>query len=143
MALTEAEKTRRLRARRKAKKDAENIDGLGPKDLRRIRAALRDAWRWSVPRKLCLARAIGPDGFPRCEACKRKVPQVTADHVTPVGEIDSGVIERMWCPSAKLRALCKKCHRVKTNADNRGSRARKRIIALKARRLALADYDFS
>lgn len=101
------------------KKKREKIDGLSPDDIKKIRAAIRQVWSWSTPRQLCIARAIHIDGFPRCEnkRCPKRgkpVPKVHPDHITPVGDVDAGFITRLFCPSAYLQALCKKCHDQKT-----------------------------
>jgi len=109
-------------AKKRSKKEAEikveKIDGLNPKDRKQIVRKLREIWSWSYPKKLCLARAVSKDGFSVCEKCKKKVPKVFADHIVPVGEFDSGIVERMWVPSTGLQALCKKCHDAKTYIDN-------------------------
>lgn len=110
---------------KKAKK--QKIDGLSSENVKRIRAAIRKVWEWSTPRKLCLARSVGSDGFPRCEKCKKRVPKVYADHLTPVGDVDAGFIDRLFCPSKFLQALCKKCHSVKTAAERK---ARKEMVDL-------------
>ena len=94
------------------------VDGISPKDIAAIQKALRQVWSWSHPRKLCLARALNSDGFSVCEKCKKIAPKVFADHITPVGIFDAGYIERLFCPSFKLQALCKKCHDAKTYVDN-------------------------
>lgn len=101
------------------KNDVEKIDGLSPKDVEKIRRAIRQVWSWSWPRKLCIKRATGKDGFPRCEKCKRKVPKVYPDHITPVGDVDAGFISRLFCSSKKLQALCKKCHDRKTREERK------------------------
>lgn len=104
------------------KKKYEKVDGLSKKDIARIRSALREVWRWSTPRKLCLERAMGKDGFPRCEQCEKKVPKVFVDHTEPVGDVDAGFIKRLWCPSKDLKAMCKKCHDAKTRQERRDAR---------------------
>ncbi len=93
------------------------IDGLNPKDIKNLRSAIRKVWHWSVPRKLCIKRATDKDGFGICEKCKKRVPKIFADHITNVGELDGGYIERMFRPSKFLQALCKKCHQLKTNEE--------------------------
>jgi len=108
--------------KKRAKIKVEKIDGLGPDDIRKIRTAIRQVWSWSHPKRLCMARAVGRDGFSRCEKCKKKVPKVFADHITPCGDVrDGGFIARMWCPSNQLQALCKKCHDLKTAQERKDS----------------------
>lgn len=96
----------------------EKVDGLSPKDRQKIRNAVRQIWQRSYPRKLCVARALDKEGFPFCEKCKKRVPKVQIDHVTPFGDLLNGGIERLFCPSSKLKALCKDCHKKKTKQDN-------------------------
>lgn len=93
--------------------------GLDDKDRERIRTALRQVWSWSYSRKLCIQRATDKQGFGRCEEpkCKKRVPKVYADHIRAVGEVDAGIISRMFVPSQWLQALCRSCHAKKTRAD--------------------------
>lgn len=98
------------------------IDGLGPDDIKKIRSALRRVWGFSYPRRLVKERCIGPDGFPRCEKCKQKVPTIHVDHIKNVGDVDEGFIKRLFVPSKKLQALCKQCHNKKTYAERKAKR---------------------
>jgi len=99
------------------KKKPEKVDGLGPEDKKKLRSAIRQVWSWSHPRRLCVKRATRDDDFAVCEKCYAVVPKVFPDHIKAVGALDSGFIERMFCPSAELQALCKKCHAKKTRED--------------------------
>jgi hypothetical protein len=100
------------------KKRAENVDGLGPKDIKRLVTAIRKVWGWNYARRLCLERAISPDGFPVCEKCHKKVPKVWPDHIEPIGTFHlKEYIARMFVSSKRLQALCKNCHRLKTNKE--------------------------
>lgn len=100
-----------------AKKKLEVVDGLGPRDIKRIRSALRDVWRWSHARKLCTKRAELPHNYFRCEQCRLRVPKIFIDHIRRVGAVDRGFIERLFCPSTELQALCGKCHTAKTRQE--------------------------
>lgn len=102
------------------------VDGLGPDDIKKLRTAIRKVWSWSYARRLCVARATGKDGFPRCEKCMKKVPKIFPDHIVPCGELDGGYINRMFISSKGLQALCAKCHRLKTNEENAFRRALKK-----------------
>lgn len=107
------------RKKKPKKEKPEKIDGFSPDDAKKLRTAIRQVWQWSYPRKLCIARATGKDGFPRCEQCRKKVPKVYPDHIDPVGEFNVGFfIDRMFRPSKELQALCKKCHGEKTKQEN-------------------------
>lgn len=103
----------------KKKKAFEIFDGLNDKDRKNIRAALRQVWSWSYSRRLVVKRCLIDGGFSKCEQCKKKCPKIFVDHIARVGDIDSGVIERMFVPSNKLRGLCKKCHDAKTKEERK------------------------
>ncbi len=113
-------------AKTKAKKPKKvkppKVDGLGQSDIENLRKAIRQVWSWSHARKLCLARAMDAEGFPVCEQCKQRVPKVYPDHTIPAGVLDAGYIKRMFCPSAQLQALCKKCHAPKTAAERKAAK---------------------
>ena len=120
------------------KKKLEKFDGFGPIEKQKVRNAIRQVWQRSYARKLVVARCTGKDGFPRCEGknCPnkgRRVPKVSIDHLVPAGELGPGFLERLFVPSSQMQGLCKECHRVKTNEENRVRRAR-----LKAEK----EYDF-
>lgn len=104
---------------KKKKKEETPVDGLSRKDIEKIRRAIRQVWSWSYPRKLCIKRATGIDGFPICEICREKVPKVYPDHIIPVGSFDSGFVERLFCSSSSLQAICKKCHLIKGANDRK------------------------
>lgn len=106
-------------SRPKPKKKKHVFDGLNEKDCERIGKALRNVWAWSHSRKLCIERAVNSDGFPVCELCASQVPKVYIDHIEPVGTVDAKIIERLFVPSTKMQALCKKCHGEKTKRDNK------------------------
>lgn len=108
--------------RKKAVKD-EATDGLGPRELKQIHKAVRQVWSWSRAHRLAKARAIDKDGFPVCEKCKRRVPKVQVDHMSPVGEVGGPYyIQKLFVPSKRLQCLCKRCHDPKTAGE------RKRVI---------------
>jgi hypothetical protein len=102
-----------------AKNKLQNVDGLGPSDIEKIRNAIRQVWHWSHAKKLCIKRCTDKNGFGHCEKCKKKVPKIYADHITQVGEVDAGFIFRMFVPSIGLQGLCKKCHTKKTNEERK------------------------
>lgn len=113
----------------------ELVDGLNPSDLRKIHKAVRQVWQWSKPWRLAKARAVGKDGFPRCESltCEKRgkpVPKVFVDHVEPVGKIGGpDYIARMFIPSARLQCLCKKCHDAKTKEERKTIEAQEAELA--------------
>lgn len=122
--------------KRTKKAPREKIDGLSPTDRKKLHAACRKVWGWSYPKKLCIARATGKDGFARCEnpECSKKgkrVPKVYADHIEPVGEVGApGYLERLFCPSKDLQALCRPCHDKKTRAERKAAQAAQELAEL-------------
>lgn len=100
-----------------AKKKLKPFDGLGPLEIKKIRQSIRQVWHRSYARKLVVKRCVGEDGFFRCEKCKKKTPQIKIDHIKQVGDVDSGFIKRLFCPSDKLQGLCPGCHNIKTRLE--------------------------
>lgn len=94
-------------------------DGFTQKDKAYVADACRRIWGWSRAKALCLERAEGPNGLPICEneKCLKEVQKVQVDHITPAGTVDNGYLDRLFCPSSKLQALCKRCHKRKTKHD--------------------------
>lgn len=107
------------------KEKAKPIDGLSPKDVARIRTALRKVWSWSYPRRLVVLRCTGLDGFAYCEKCKKRAPKIFVDHIQNVGELDGGFIARLFVPSNRMQGLCKKCHAPKTQKERRAMRTKR------------------
>lgn len=107
-----------------AKKKIPPTDGLGPREIKNIRSAVRLVWQRSHARKLVVKRCTGKDGFPRCERCKKKTPALKIDHIKNVGDVDHGFIMRMFIPSSQLQGLCKKCHDEKTRAEKKAAKAK-------------------
>lgn len=104
----------------KRKKVAPIDGGLTPKQKTRLRAGIRDVWRYSHARKLCEARCLDKKGFPVCEECGLKVPKVQIDHIIPCGDVeDPGYLKRMFVSSKGLKALCPKCHKIKTDKEKK------------------------
>jgi 5-methylcytosine-specific restriction endonuclease McrA len=68
----------------------------------------------------------------RCSECNDCFPakDMQADHTIPVIPLDGfdswdGVIERLFCEKEGYTAMCKACHKVKTQEENAERRARK------------------
>jgi hypothetical protein len=93
------------------------FDGLGPHEIKKIRAAVRQVWHRSYSRKLVVLRCTGKDGFFYCEKCKKKTPVLKVDHIKKVGDVDEGFLKRLFCASKFLQGLCKKCHDMKTKQE--------------------------
>lgn len=106
-------------AKKKTKKMVQKVDGLGPYEIKKIRAAIRQVWHRSRARKLCVDRSRGRGDFHYCERCEKRAPKIFVDHIEKVGDVDGGFIERLFCPSSGLQALCKKCHDAKTKEERR------------------------
>jgi 5-methylcytosine-specific restriction endonuclease McrA len=105
-----------------AKKKKQLFDGITDADYGALTRDLRRRWSWSAPRRIAKERSVAIDGFHRCEQCRRKTPKIFIDHIVPIGSLKhdgAGWIERLYCPSIGLQALCKICHDQKTKAENR------------------------
>lgn len=90
-----------------------------------VRSALRKLWLWSPMRSEAMSKARVSRGLYKCSACKSEVDRHTIkiDHtipVTPVTGFDSWdeFINRLFCPSSGLKAMCILCHSLKTKEEN-------------------------
>lgn len=106
------------------------IDGLSPGDIKNIRSAIRKVWQWSHPRKLCLKRCT-ENGWSVCESCHRVTPKIFVDHKVPVGDVDGGFIERLFCPSSGLQGYCKTCHDDKTKGERNEKRRNRATVPIR------------
>ena len=96
------------------------IDGWGnPKEIENVRKAIRQVWNWSYSRRLAKNRCLDKDGFFVCEKCKKKTPKIQIHHINTVGDLDSGFLERLFCPSDQLLCLCPKCHGIITKEERK------------------------
>lgn len=111
--------------KKSGKKKAQKTDGLGPREIKQIRAAIRLVWQRSLARKLVVLRCTDKDGFMFCEKCGKRVPKIFVNHIDTVGDVDEGFIERMFCPSMFLEGLCKPCHDPITKLERKAAKARK------------------
>jgi 5-methylcytosine-specific restriction endonuclease McrA len=101
-------------------------DGLGPYEIKRIKAAVMMVWHRSKAKKLVIERCTDDDGYPFCEECGLKAPKIQVDHIKPRGDVmDGNWLMRTFCPSLQLQGLCKECHKAKTKIDNAKTRAKK------------------
>ena len=98
-------------------------------------------WHWGYPKKLVIARCTGKDGFLKCEKCKKRVPKVFVDHIVQVGDVDSGFIARLFCPSSGLQGLCAECHRLKTKEERQSNGGGKRPRLRKANKVRIKDTE--
>ena len=109
--------------RKKEKRKERQFDGLGPFMIQKIRNAIRQLWMRSSPaRKIVVKRSELKGGYSRCEKCKKKVPKVYIDHKVRVGDLDNRFLNRLFCPSNGLQALCKICHDKKTAIEKKSQK---------------------
>lgn len=101
------------------KRKLQKCDGLGAYEVEKIRKAMRVVWQRSHARKLAVLRSTGEDGFSYCELCKVMTPKIKIDHIEACGVVDAGFIERLFCPSSGLQAICNECHNKKTKEDRK------------------------
>ena len=108
-----------------AKKKEFNLNGY-------IFGALRKIWRWHPARKEALNRASNGLQY-TCEVCydtgDRKLVHV--DHIDPVIDPVTGFttwdnyIVRLFVTADRLQVVCKKCHKLKTDKENKIRRENK------------------
>lgn len=121
-----AKKTVKKVKEKTKKKKLEPTDGLGPKEIKNIRTAVRLVWQRSYARKLVVQRCTGFDGFTFCEECDERTPKLKVDHIEKVGDVDEGFITRMFVPSSKLKGLCDDCHKEKTKEERKAAKPKPR-----------------
>ncbi len=94
-----------------------------------IERQLRKVWQWFPPRAEARKRVqVGKDLF-TCESCGKQFTrkETHVDHKQPVVAVTGWVdwntfIDKLFCDVSNLQILCKKCHKEKTNAENRTRR---------------------
>lgn len=93
----------------------------------RINSALRKVWRFGDERKQCLANArVSVDRY-RCQLCGAITDQkgIQVDHLKPVVDPVRGrqgwdeYINRLFCPTEGLQAICKGCHLAETEKQRK------------------------
>ncbi len=111
--------TKKRKVTRAKKQKLVGSDGLGPKEIKQIRTALRKVWSWSTARRLVVKRCQDKKDpeYSKCEKCKKRCPKIYVDHIVACGDVDSGYIERLFIPSKYLQGMCKKCHGLKTKME--------------------------
>lgn len=82
-------------------------------------AALKKRERGATPHADRLRARVAAANFWDCETCGLRVLSAEVDHVVPLSEGGHDA------PS-NLQVLCRRCHREKTGAENRGRRSRLR-----------------
>ncbi len=100
-----------------------------------IFGALRKIWRWHPERKKALTLAKlhdqrADDLYFSCAKCDQFFTRknIHIDHVDPVVDPAKGFttwdnyIEGLFVTSDKLQVLCKDCHLIKTQLENKGRR---------------------
>lgn len=89
----------------------------------------RISYRWA-PRSKAKSKARIKRGVYRCAKCKGEFgrKEIAVDHKKPVIDPKKGftsyddVIKRLFCEEKGFQVLCKKCHKVKTNKENKRRR---------------------
>lgn len=101
-----------------------------------ILSGLGKAWMYWPPRLEAKARAKHPTkkGWWICENCKQERERIEIDHKIPCVKLDGSTpdwtsyIRRRFVESAaELSALCRDCHREKTQGENKVRRLCKKL----------------
>lgn len=112
----------------KVKEKIKPMDGLGSHEIKRIRSAIRLVWMRCKARQVAIKRAeviAAGEVYYACEQCENVVPRIKVDHITPVGDLKDGFIERLFCTSEHLQSICNKCHKEKTKAERQAAKGKK------------------
>lgn len=127
--MAKAVKEKLSKAQRAKIKREQRVDGgIGSIEKAAIRSAIRLVWqRTSKAREICKKRAFIEKGMYRCEICSDVVGDIKIDHNVEVGDLDSGYLERLWCPSSELTAMCAKCHNEKTKEERKRAKLKKDV----------------
>ncbi len=104
---------------------------LNSKDQTRLRSKIRQVWSWSVVHKETKERARIRRGWSTCNLCKFETPasNINVDHIVPFTPVEGfkslldwgPALVRMFDPS-NHHVVCKPCHKVKTDAENKERR---------------------
>jgi len=86
----------------------------------------RASYRWK-PRTECNKDARVERGVYECAMCNGhfKNKEIVIDHVDPVVDVEKGwvdwneFVDRMFCEQEGFQVLCKTCHGVKTNLEEK------------------------
>lgn len=84
----------------------------------KITSALRRLWYYSPQRREAVK--IAKERGNTCAICKTPSDKLQIDHINPCASTDgsdhnwSAYIDRLFCPTEMLRALCSDCHRAVT-----------------------------
>jgi 5-methylcytosine-specific restriction endonuclease McrA len=112
---------------------------MHPKDFNSIVSALKRAFsrstvRYEVLMESKCPRKKGPKGGARyrCISCRDDfdLRGVQVDHIEPVIPVTikakdmtwDEIVARLYCEPANLQVLCKKCHKKKSQSENRRRR---------------------
>jgi 5-methylcytosine-specific restriction endonuclease McrA len=104
-------------------------DGIGPKEIKYLRIAMRLVWTRSHSRRLVVKRCTRQNGYYYCEKCLKRTPLLKVDHIVPCGDVlDGGFIKRLFTPSKNLQGLCKPCHDKKTKEERKALKAKTKAV---------------
>lgn len=114
-------KPKESKAQKARTKQEQKLDGgIGKIETAFIRNSMRQLWqRVSKARAIAKKRCFVEKGMYKCEICEDIVGDIKIDHQIAVGDLDSGYLERLWCSSDKLTAMCPRCHNEKTKQERK------------------------
>lgn len=77
----------------------------------------------------------------KCAVCLKPDAKsyMAVDHIIPIVDVTESaanltpnqLVDRMWCPPENLQVICKECHKVKTQEENKERRAHKKLAKTK------------
>lgn len=100
-------------------------------------SVLRRFSRFWHPSKVVLDRARIARGVYQCSSCSKIVgpKEIKIDHIEPVVPLQGfttwdDFINRLFCDETGLQAICKDCHKTKTDKENSDRRSCKKEKAV-------------
>lgn len=122
----------------KKKKSKQPIISISDTRFRSVLiSVLRRFSRFWHPAKLVLEKARIARGMYQCSSCSKIVGprEIKIDHIHPVVPVTGfttwdDLINRLFCEETGLQALCKDCHKIKTDKENSDRRRCKKEKAV-------------
>jgi len=100
-------------------------------------SVLRKFSRFWYPSRVVFQKARIARGMYQCAVCSKIVStkEIKIDHIEPVVPINGftnwdDLISRLFCEESGLQAICKDCHKIKTDKENSDRRRLKKEKAV-------------
>jgi len=91
-----------------------------------MRSLRRVSYKWGRAHTIAKGNARIERGIYECAMCKEHVSSknINVDHILPVIPLHGSrsldeVVPRLFCDASGLQILCKPCHKIKTQQENK------------------------